>query len=61
MGKNLIKVTGFRFTDETIPIKMDIIAKNHKRNRNQEVEWALLQYIQDYELEHGAIEIDMNK
>lgn len=55
MGKNLIKVTGFRFSDEKIPLKMDVIAKAHKRNRNQEVEWALSEYIKAYEKENGEI------
>lgn len=58
MGKNLIKVTGFRFTDQTIPKKMGYIAKLHKRERNKEVEWALAQYIEQFEKEHGKINID---
>lgn len=57
MGKNLVKVTGFRFADQDIPLKMDLIAKEHKRNRNQEVEWALSQYILQYEQEHGEIQL----
>ena len=57
MGKNLIKLTGFRFSDEKIPKKMDVIAKKHKRNRNQEVEWVLSEYIRKYEQENGEINI----
>ena len=57
MGKNLVKLTGFRFNDETIPKKMDVIARAHNRNRNQETEWALKKYIEAYEKEHGEIEI----
>lgn len=57
MGKNLIKVTGFRFQDDEIPLKMDFIAKQHKRNRNQEVEWALTEYINAWENENGKIDI----
>lgn len=57
MGKNLVKVTGFRFNDETIPQKMSKIAEIHKRNRNQEVEWVLSEYIREYESEHGKIDI----
>ncbi len=58
MGKNLVKVTGFRFSDETIPLKLDVIAKEHKRNRNQEVEWVLSQYIKEYENENGEIKLN---
>lgn len=57
MGKNKVKVTGFRITDETILEKMGEIAKIHKRTRNQEVEWALDKYVKDYEAEHGSITI----
>lgn len=57
MGKNLVKVTGFRFTDETIPQKMGYIAKLHKRDRNKEVEWALAKYIEEFEEKHGKIEL----
>lgn len=57
MGKNLVKVTGFRFTDETIPQKMGYIAKLHKRDRNKEVEWALTKYIEEFEEKHGKIEL----
>lgn len=58
MGKNLIKVTGFRFTDQTIPKKIDIIAINQKRNRNQQVEWILSQFIEEYEKQNGEIKIN---
>ena len=57
MGKNRIKVTGFRISDETILEKLDIIAKNNKRSRNQEVEWALDKYVKEYELQNGSINI----
>lgn len=58
MGKNLVKQTGFRFTDETIVLKLDVIAKANKRNRNQQTEWVLDKYIREYEAEHGKIELD---
>ena len=58
MGKNLIKMTGFRFTDQDIPKKMDYIAERNKRNRNQQVEWILSEYIKAYEAEHGEIIIE---
>lgn len=55
MGKNLVKVTGFRISDESILEKLNIIAKDHNRTRNQEVEWALSQYVKAYEKENGII------
>lgn len=58
MGKNLIKLTGFRFTDETLIPKIDIIARNEKRNRNQHVEYILTQYVQAYENQHGEIQLE---
>lgn len=57
MGKNLVKVTGFRIKDESILEKLNIIAREHNRNRNQEVEWALKKYVEEYELENGKINI----
>lgn len=57
MGKNKVKVTGFRISDETILEKLDIIAKKNKRSRNQEVEWALDKYVKDYESQNGSINI----
>lgn len=57
MGKNLVKVTGFRFNDSSILEKLNVIAKNHKRTRNQEVEWALESYVRQYEQEHGEIKL----
>lgn len=58
MGKNLVKVTGFRITDNTILDKLNVIAKQHNRTRNQEVEWALSQYVKAYENENGEININ---
>lgn len=55
MGQNKIKVTGFRIFNETVLPKIDIIAKNNMRNRNQEVNYILSQYIKEYEAEHGEI------
>lgn len=55
MGKNLVKVTGFRITDNSILEKLNVIAKEHNRTRNQEVEWALSQYVKAYESENGKI------
>lgn len=58
MGENKVKVTGFRIEDTSILEKLNIIAKNNCRTRNKEVEYALKKYVQDYETEHG--EIDLN-
>lgn len=57
MGKNRVKQTGFRFNDQSIPKKMDVIARSHNRNRNQETEWVLSQYIKSYEKEYGEIQL----
>lgn len=57
MGKNKVKVTGFRIEDTTILEKLHITAKNNCRTRNKEVEFALKQYIENYEREHGKIEL----
>lgn len=55
MGANKLKVTGFRIRDpKTLP-KLDIIAEIHNRNRNQEVNNILEEYIKAYEAEHGEI------
>ena len=58
MGTHLIRQTSFRFTNESIIAKYDVIAKANKRNRNQQVEWVLEKYIKEYEAEHGIIELD---
>lgn len=58
MGANKLKVTGFRIRDpKTLP-KIDYIATTHNRNRNQEVNNILEQYIKAYEAEHGPIRIE---
>lgn len=58
MGKNLIKQTSFRFSDESIIAKFDYIAKLNKRNRNQQVEWALDKFIKEFEAEYGKIPLE---
>ncbi|MFG6326572.1 MAG: hypothetical protein K1W00_06955 [Lachnospiraceae bacterium] len=60
MGKNKTKVTGFRIEDETILDKLNIIAKNNCRTRNKEVEYALKQYVQNYERQNGEISTKNN-
>lgn len=54
MGKNLQKLYSFRTSDEVIE-KLNIIAENHSRTRNKEIEFALKQYIKKYENEEGEI------
>ena len=61
MGKNKTKVTGFRIEDESILEKLNIIAKENCRTRNKEVEYALKQYVENYEQNHGSIKISMLK
>lgn len=58
MGKNKVKVTGFRIEDETILDKLNIIAKNNCRTRNKEVEYALKKYVEQYENLYGEIQIE---
>ena len=60
MGKNKVKVTGFRIGDESILEKLDIIAKENGRTRNKEVEYALKKYVEKYEQQHGNISIGDN-
>lgn len=57
MGANKTKVTGFRIEDESTLIKLGIIANNNCRTRNKEVEFALKQYVENYENIYGKIEI----
>lgn len=59
MGKNNVKVTGFRIEDEDVLAKMGIIAEKHCRTRNKEVEFALKLYVADYEHQNGVIDLDM--
>lgn len=58
MGKNLHKVSGFRFKDESLVLKFDVIARENKRNRTQQIEWVLDNYIKDYESIYGEIKVD---
>lgn len=57
MGANKIKVTGFRIRNPEILVKIDIIAERHNRNRNQEVNNILEEYIEQYERRYGIITI----
>lgn len=57
MGKNKVKVTGFRIEDTSILEKLSIIAEANCRTRNKEVEYALKQYVYNYESQHGTINV----
>lgn len=61
MGANKTKVTGFRIEDEMILEKLNFIAKENMRSRNKEVEFALAQYVEQYEKLNGKIKIDQDK
>lgn len=58
MGENKIKVTGFRIRDPQILKKLDFIATKHNRNRNQEVNNILEEYVETYEKKYGEIKIE---
>lgn len=57
MGKNKVKVTGFRIEDEKLLEKLGIIAAENCRTRNKEVEYALKIYVAEYESKHGLIQL----
>ncbi len=59
MGKNLQKQFPFR-TDEEIIKKIDFIASQNTRNRNQQIEHLLKQCINEFELKNGTLVIDDN-
>lgn len=61
MGANKTKVTGFRIEDESILKKLNVIAINNYRTRNKEVEYALKQYVEQYEKLNGKIQIEEEK
>lgn len=61
MGLNKTKVTGFRFEDKDVLLKLNAIADAHCRTRNKEVEYALKLYVSEYEKEHGTIDISPYK
>lgn len=58
MGQNKVKVTGFRIEDESILEKLNIISKANCRTRNKEVEYALAQYVKQYESQNGKIKTE---
>lgn len=54
MGKNLETQYSFRCEKETIK-KLEFIAKENTRTRNQEMKHVIKKYIDEYEKEHGKI------
>lgn len=58
MGKHQHKITTFRCSDPNIIKKLDVLSKLNKRTRNNEIEYALCKYIDDYEAENGTININ---
>lgn len=58
MGANKIKVTGFRIRNPEILMKIDKIATQHNRNRNQEVNNILEEYVEQFERKYGEIKIN---
>lgn len=56
MGKNLQKLYSFRTNDELIE-KLNIIAEKHSRTRNKEIEYALKQYVENFENQEGKINL----
>lgn len=56
MGKNLEPQYAFRCDEITIK-KLEYIAKENTRTRNQEMKHIIKEYIAKYEKEHGEIEI----
>ena len=56
MGEHKQKLFSFRTNDELIE-KLNIIAKKHSRTRNKEIEYALKQYVEDYETQEGKINL----
>lgn len=57
MGKNLEKQYAFR-CDDTLIKKLEYIAQQNTRNRNQEMKHIIKQYIDVYEIQHGEIKLD---
>ena len=55
MDRHTKKQTSFRFSDDSILEKLDMIASKNCRTRNREVEYALQLYISSYESENGML------
>jgi predicted DNA-binding protein len=57
MGKNLEPQYAFRCDEETIK-KLEYIAQQNTRTRNQEMKHVIKTYVAKYEQEHGEIQIE---
>ena len=58
MDRHSKKVTGFRFNDESVLEKLNVIADKNCRTRNREVEYALQLYVKSFEEKNGEIKIN---
>lgn len=56
MGVHKQKLFSFRTNDELIE-KLNIIAEKHSRTRNKEIEYALKQYVENFEDQEGKINL----
>lgn len=56
MGVHKQKLFSFRTNDELIE-KLNIIAEKHSRTRNKEIEYALKQYVENFENQEGKINL----
>lgn len=56
MGKHLQSQCMFR-TDEELIVKLSVIAAEHSRTRNKEIEYVLKKYVKEYEENNGTIEV----
>lgn len=54
---NYYQPFSLRVSEELIE-KIKIIAKNHKRSTNKEMEFILENYVEDYENERGKIKLE---
>lgn len=57
MGANKQKLYSFRTDDELIE-KLNILAEQHSRTRNKEIEYALKLYVEKCEQEEGRTNTD---
>ena len=59
MRGNYYQPFSLRISEE-LHHKLRIIAENHKRSENKEIEFALEEYVRQYEQLHGALPAEQN-
>ncbi len=59
MKGNYYQPFSLRISEE-LHRKLRIIAENHKRSENKEIEFALEEYVKNYELTHGNLSEESN-